>query len=381
MSKPKVLILVDWFWPGYRAGGPITSTTNLVRWLKNKVDFRVITSDTDYLHDQPYPGIKSNDWNEVLGGVKVYYADMKSLSYKKLKALALEEKVDYVYLNSLWSIPFTMYPLRIFGKKQATEIVLAPRGMLSPQALKMKALKKRTYLKAFKLLGMHRKVTFQATSDREEAEVKKEMGKVRFLKAPNLPEPLHGEWQAPAKKAGELRLVSVSRIAPEKNNLHLIQALSLSKAPLQLDLYGPSINPEYLKSCKEAIAAAPEHVRITWHDKLPKEEVPAVLEKAHAFVLTTFGENFGHAIYEAMAMGRPVLISNTTPWRNLEAQKAGWDLPLEPREDFAQAAEKLSAMPSAEFNEWSKGAWQLARNFIFEGDAIARNLRLFGLED
>ena len=36
-----------------------------------------------------------------------------------------------------------------------------------------------------------------------------------------------------------------------------------------------------------------------------------------AFLLPTGGENFGHAIFEALSCGVPALISDRTPWRDL----------------------------------------------------------------
>jgi hypothetical protein len=44
----KVLIFIDWFAPGYKAGGPITSNVNIVEHLSDKLDFYVITSSFDY---------------------------------------------------------------------------------------------------------------------------------------------------------------------------------------------------------------------------------------------------------------------------------------------------------------------------------------------
>lgn len=35
----KVLIFIDWFAPGYKAGGPITSNVNIVEHLSDKLDF------------------------------------------------------------------------------------------------------------------------------------------------------------------------------------------------------------------------------------------------------------------------------------------------------------------------------------------------------
>jgi glycosyltransferase involved in cell wall biosynthesis len=46
------------------------------------------------------------------------------------------------------------------------------------------------------------------------------------------------------------------------------------------------------------------------------------------FLIPTLGENFGHVIFESLAVGCPVLISDRTPWRGLEEKGVGWDVPL-----------------------------------------------------
>ena len=45
--------------------------------------------------------------------------------------------------------------------------------------------------------------------------------------------------------------------------------------------------------------------------------------------MPTTHENFGHAVVEAWAHGRPVLLSDQTPWRGLAELDLGWDLQLD----------------------------------------------------
>lgn len=46
--KPQLIILSDWFAPGYRAGGPITSCVNLSYAMRDYFDVKIITSDRDF---------------------------------------------------------------------------------------------------------------------------------------------------------------------------------------------------------------------------------------------------------------------------------------------------------------------------------------------
>ena len=56
------------------------------------------------------------------------------------------------------------------------------------------------------------------------------------------------------------------------------------------------------------------------------------------------GQRRAVAIAEALLTGMPVVISDQTPWRNLEAANAGWDLPLDDLSAFAAAIQQMADM-------------------------------------
>src|ERR1700684_239583 len=75
LIKKKILVLVDWFAPGYKAGGPIQSSVNFAFALKNDFDIYVLTTDTDHGETAPYPDIISGEWiRNPSGGFQIYYA-------------------------------------------------------------------------------------------------------------------------------------------------------------------------------------------------------------------------------------------------------------------------------------------------------------------
>ena len=47
MKKKKILIFIDWFLPGYKAGGPIQSISNFVNHFGTVFDISIITSNKD----------------------------------------------------------------------------------------------------------------------------------------------------------------------------------------------------------------------------------------------------------------------------------------------------------------------------------------------
>ena len=72
-TKKTILLFIDWYLPGYKAGGPIQSCANLVNHLNNDYCFKIITRNTDYCETIPYQDIKSNEWNIVNQNTHIYY--------------------------------------------------------------------------------------------------------------------------------------------------------------------------------------------------------------------------------------------------------------------------------------------------------------------
>lgn len=377
-QKPKILILVDWFWPGYKAGGPIQSVMNLVAWLGEEVEFSILTSNKDYLTPTAYSQVPSDQWTTVLNGIRVFYASEKNMKMGAIRKLLLAEQYDYLVMNSMFSLPFTIFPLWILRKKGIEKVILAPRGMLAQGALSIKSKKKTVFLKLFSFFKFHRKVTFWATSDHEREDIIVQFGEgLRIKTAPNLPARKQPALEEIVKTPGHLKLVSISRISPEKNNKMIFKVLQGVKADVEVDLYGPVSNEEYWAACQQAIRNLPPNVRVEYHGQVTREAVQDVVRNAHFFILATLGENFGHAIFESLSLGRPVIISDTTPWRNLTPRKAGFDLPLLDKAAFIKAIEQAAAMDQRTFDTWSQAAYGTAQSFMQDGDLKKGNLGLF----
>jgi glycosyltransferase involved in cell wall biosynthesis len=101
-----------------------------------------------------------------------------------------------------------------------------------------------------------------------------------------------------------------------------------------------------------------------------------VCQEFDYFVLPTKGENFGHAIFEAMAVGCPVLISDQTPWTNLEQKNAGFDLPLE-IDLFTKCIQHFIEMNYAEWKAYQQGALGFADAYMEKLDVKKQFNALF----
>src|SRR5580658_2756649 len=175
MPKKKVLLFTDWFYPGFMAGGPIQSSYNLITHLNEYYDFSVVTRDTDYTDDVPYRDIKSDEWNILPNGMRVYYFSSNNLSYPTMSKLIKSEDFDIAYLNSMYSPRFTIMPMFILNKMNK-HVIIAPRGMLAPTAIAIKSWKKKPFLLWISNSKMIKNMRFHAASDHEAEHIKQVFG-------------------------------------------------------------------------------------------------------------------------------------------------------------------------------------------------------------
>ena len=113
---------------------------------------------------------------------------------------------------------------------------------------------------------------------------------------------------------------------------------------------------------------------------IPGEQVLDMFNTVHFMFLPTTGENFGHTILESFMSATPVIISNNTPWKNLEQEKIGWELPLEDINLFAEKITEVVNMEQEQYDILSKHSLEYAFNFINDDTIKLQNDVLFNDE-
>ncbi len=365
MAEKRILVFADWFSPGYKAGGPITSVVNFVEQLKDRFDLFVFTSDRDLGDVEAYPGIEADQWISR-SNYSVFYASPGQRGRQLVWRIIEEVKPDVIYLNSMYSLDFTVFPLlykRISGN--GCRMILSPRGMLRSSALAIKPLKKQIFLAVCRATGISRYVEFLATDQQETEDISAIFGKgVTVETLGNLPGLQPAFVPPPLKRTGSVRLIFVGRIHPIKNLLFLLESIKLCSSFVELSIVGPIEDAHYWKKCRELVDTMQGKLTVTNYQSVEKSRITPLLQEHHAFALPTTGENFGHAIFESLGAGRPVLISDQTPWLGLADKKAGWDLPIQSVETFSTAIDRLGAMNQDELEEWCNGAWNFCKQFM-----------------
>jgi len=356
VTKKSIVILIDWFLPGNRAGGPVKSIYSMLLLLKPYYNFSVITTNHDLGSSAPYSGIKANEWTEF-DGIPVYYFSKENLKSKSLLDVINSRVPDIVYLNSFWSYYFSLLPLR-FEKsgKLKCEIILAPRGMLGKGALSIKPLKKKLFLSLLKMVNLHSKVVFHATTIDEEKEVRSFYRKANTVVAPNLNVTPLLKNKPTNKIKGDLKLFYLSRISRVKNLHYALEILSHLKIEGQIiyDIYGSLEDKAYWHQCEAIIKTMPANIKVAYKGDLTFEKVQPVIMNYHYLFLPTLNENFGHSIAESLKSACPVIISKHTPWTSVNEKECGLAVDLHHKTELKKALESMVEMENEDYKRISE---------------------------
>ena len=129
--------------------------------------------------------------------------------------------------------------------------------------------------------------------------------------------------------------------------------------------------------CQAKMRALPENVKATYHGRVAHDEVLDVLRRYHVYLLPTRGENFGHSIVEAMQAGCIPVISDQTPWQDLEQERVGWAISLNDTQRFRDALRTVMDMDDEEFSGWSQRARTYGQEHAVNPQTVEQNRQLF----
>lgn len=382
-ARRRILVFATHYWPACKAGGPVRSVHNLVEAAGDDFDFHVVTSDRDLGDTAPYPDVTLDRWTSV-GKARVFYGSRATLGISGVTRVLREIRPDVVYLNSFFSRTFSILPLAarragLAGTRCGW--VIAPRGEFSAGALAIKAGRKRAFGRIAKALGLHRGLVWQACSTLEADDIRREFPSpgTAIVVAPNLTEPV-GAYVPPEGLRAPippLEICFLSRISPKKNLAFAIEIVGRVGVPVHFHVYGPKEDARYAAICEDSASRCPGHVKVSWHGEVPHDRVRATLRKHHLFLFPTLGENFGHVIFEALAAGVPVLLSDRTPWRDLDARGVGWVRSLDDPQGFVDVIESCAAAPPSSREAISRATHAYATSFVNDSAALAVSRSLF----
>ena len=383
-SLPRITVFNRSYPPAHLRGGPPRSLFALVEALAADFRFSVITSAFDDPAAGPMHSVKPSQWS-IYGHAMVWYERRYRISAWRTATLLKETEPQLVYLNSFFDYRFAILPLfisRMTSRK--TSVVLAPRGEFSPGGLALKWRKKRIFIATFRILGLHKPVTWHASTSREKADIERVFGSgARSHVAINLRMGLSvgGEGQHHDQRPGEdphyCSLIFFSRIAPKKNVATAIRAMPLVKGKARLSIAGPIDDARYWAECIELIDNIGDTEMIKYVGPIPADEAVSFLSRFDLFVFPTLGENFGHVVVESLAAGTPVIVGNDTPWHQIETAGAGWICDPGSPNAVAELIERFLALDEDARMRMRAAARDLARQVLNDPGGVDANRAMF----
>ena len=346
----RILIIVGGFFPAKNYGGPSVSIDNLCTLIQDdKNECYIITTDHDHKSKERLDGIEEG-WN-IRKNCSVLYLREREINYNNLLKIVLDIRPNLLYINSLFTAKFTIPLLRISMKKNIP-VLLAPRGELCKNALKKKY-KKIPYMILVKAMQKKLKIFYQSTSDEETIAINKWMAvdKRYIYQLKNIPTIPSKKVVRNFKRKGVLNCIFLSRIVEKKNLVGALHLLSKLSGEVNLDIYGPIEDVRYWSQCKKVIASLPDNINVEYKGIVGRDKIHETFAKYDIFLFPTFSENYGHVIVESMVSGCPVILSDQTPWSDIQEAGAGWAFPLSEEDKFVSILQCLVDMDYLEYNK------------------------------
>ena len=353
----KLLIMASLFWPQKNSGGPPISILNLVNSIKDSFDIYIISKNHEINDDKPLEGISSG-WNQFEFG-KAIYLSREEHTLKRVRKIIEEVDPDVIYQNSFFSYDDLLPVLFYKTRHRNVKVIVAPRGEFYPERIQVGKVKKRIYCFMFRVSGLLRDVYFQGTGKEECDQEKDYLGipDSHLLDIQNLSISTKRISSFIIKNPGELKLVYIARVHPTKNLLKAIEWLKSLDGKILYDIYGSIEDENYWKSCLQEINLLPENIKVSYLGVIEHDHVASTIENYHVYYMPTTGENFGHSIVESMLGNRPVLISDQTPWTDIDCV-GGYAIPLNESNRFVAALKTFQDMSQDEYNLMCDNAYK-----------------------
>jgi len=319
----KILHVVPSYKPAYVYGGTIESIARLCEGLANAGHYVKVFTTT--ANGKEELALEPNS-EHIIDGVHVVYfrrifKDPFYISPALSKQLKQDCKnYDVVHIHSWWNM--IVIRAAFICKKEKIKYIISPHGMMSDYILQHSK-------RIFKWLGhfvigksLLQTSLYHATSNAESAECNNFIPEWNGFMIPNIvtlpsiniSKPQHTHFT----------IIFLSRIHPKKGIEILMEAISLihDKPILQIAGSGEEKYIQKLKQKANDLGIAKHVEWLGWQDR---DEKFSTLMKADLFALTSYNENFGNVVIEALHSGVPVLVSENTGLSDfVGTQNLGW---------------------------------------------------------
>ena len=319
-----------------RDGGPFLSVSGLARAVagRGRGDVAVVgvyRSLANWLVDR-----------EQWSGLAVEAAGLRRFRAVEFLRQRLEHHVcpgnppAVIHLQGLWEA--ASLAVERLGERRGARLVISPRGMLEPWALRHHQCRKQVALFLWQRRQLMQADLIHATSLSEKQSIRNLGFRNPVCVIPNgveIPAPWGGVARPIGATGGDKgrfplpgpsrprRCLFLSRLHAQKGVPMLLEAWArVRPTGWVLEIAGGGDDGHEREVGRQITARGLADVRLI--GEVTGEAKWRFLSDAELFVLPSQSENFGIAVAEAMGMGLPVITTTATPWSVLQRDRSGW---------------------------------------------------------
>jgi len=328
----RVVHVCAYFAPAFVYGGPPRSIFGLCRAQRDAgIDVRVVTTTANGDSELSEAVVTRGEYE----GIPVRYCPrawprsiFHSPSLGAVVATELRE-ADVLHIHGLWNA--TVWSAAAAARELRKPYVLSPRGMLAPAALAHDKWRKKLVYPLADRRVIRDAARLHATSQREFEELDRLPEQGRAVYVPNGVELPPGSDRDSRVARDRFRLPPTSPLVLFLGRIHPIKRLDLVAGAFgrlraqhrdaHLVIAGPDEDGH-------RAAVAPLFTAfgssVTWTGRVDEVGKRQLMDAATTLVLSSNSESFGMSVAEAMAAGKPVVVTRTCPWPEVESHEAGF---------------------------------------------------------
>jgi glycosyltransferase involved in cell wall biosynthesis len=364
MNKPRVLIVYHTYLPSEFAMGPVSAIRHLAECMGHDYEIRLLTLNHDFVTGEKL--FSADHQVASTDGASIEYLPR---GFRGLRILwqRLREPHEVLEIHSGFDrhLAIPALVLTRMGIVNGTRAFHSPHGIFLPIDMSRGAFKKRLYCALADVFNLYKNVVHLASSPGEVADIRRWHRRTqRIVEMPHFVDAQLGTNRvAPrSKRPQSLKIAFVGRIALQKNFMFAIEVVRALGVESQMDVFGEA-DPDYWPACDAALNAGTGLCKVNLHGHVPQTRLLDILPNYDVLLHPTSGENFGYSIIEALGLGVPVLLSDKSPWLDIEKVGAGWVVPLSDHGAFVARLTEIFNM-GTEWQSLRESALNYAREKI-----------------